>query len=77
MSWALDWGKGPHRHHHSTRKRLGAMKLIRKVKTMPRGAAGTFATRLKRWFRRYWSNLSRNANSSLKNLSDNFRNPLK
>jgi hypothetical protein len=51
-AWTLDWGNLSNHHHHSTRKRLGSMKPIRKLKALPRGAAGTFTTRLKRWFRR-------------------------
>ena len=48
-TWTLDWGnKGSGEHHHSTRKRLGAMKPIRKLKTLPRGAKGTFFARLRR-----------------------------
>lgn len=53
FNWDLDWGTRIHRHHHSTRKRLGAMKPIRKFKTMPRGTKGTLAVRLKRKLRSF------------------------
>jgi hypothetical protein len=57
--WAYDWGGRLHEHHHSTRKHPGAFKPIRKWKTRPRGAEGTFFARLKRRFRKSWSKLRR------------------